>query len=93
MYCAGLRVDPRTVKDAFIERYSDAATALYPRLIDNPEYTSIISARHFDRIMDLAKEARMKGAKLSILDPAGELPAGQIGAANVRKIAPVILSG
>ena len=83
---------PRTVKDAFIERYRDAATALYPRLIDNPEYTSIISARHFDRIIDLAKEARMKGAKLSILDPAGELPAGQIGAANVRKIAPVILS-
>ena len=82
---------PHTMKDAFIERYREAATALYPRLIDNPEYTSIISARHFDRIMDLAEEARTEGAKLSILDPAGELPAGQIGAANVRKIAPVIL--
>jgi acyl-CoA reductase-like NAD-dependent aldehyde dehydrogenase len=79
--------------DAFVEAYRDAAARLYPRLVDNRDYTSIVNARHYDRLSALVADAREKGARIEAIDPAGELPAGEIGSSNTRKIAPVVLTG
>jgi acyl-CoA reductase-like NAD-dependent aldehyde dehydrogenase len=79
--------------DAFVRAYRDAAARLYPRLVDNRDYTSIVNARHYDRLCALAADAREKGARIEAIDPAGELPAGEIGSSNARKIAPLVLTG
>ena len=49
-----------------------AASAMYPRLLDNPDYTSIISDRHHQRLTEWVEDARAKGATVEIVNPAGE---------------------
>jgi len=74
----------------FVQLFQEAVARFYPRIIDNADYTSIVNQRHYDRLVDLAADARSKGARLVTVDPARELPAGEIGVRNVRKIAPVV---
>ncbi|QXI30769.1 coniferyl aldehyde dehydrogenase [Pseudomonas vanderleydeniana] len=59
----------------------------FPSLLRNPEYTSIISQRHFERLVDLLKDAEQKGATLISLAPGSELAFD----AQSRKIAPHLL--
>lgn len=56
----------------------------FPTLLRNPEYTSIISDRHFDRLVGLLADAEQKGATLINLAPGSE-PAFD---SKTRKIAP-----
>lgn len=56
----------------------------FPTLISNPEYTSIISERHFERLVCLLTDAEQKGATLINLAPGSE-PAFD---GKSRKIAP-----
>ena len=77
----------------FVRLFQEAAALFYPRLRDNPDYTSIVNQRHYDRLMRLAADARAKGARLITADPAHELPADEIGISDVRKIAPVVVTG
>ncbi len=37
---------------------------MYPKLADNPDYTSIVSTRHFERLQGLLRDAQAKGARL-----------------------------
>jgi acyl-CoA reductase-like NAD-dependent aldehyde dehydrogenase len=79
--------------DAFVRTYRDAAGRLYPRLIGNRDYTSIVDRRHYDRLSALVADARERGARIAMVDPAAELAAGEIGSPDTRKIAPVVLTG
>ncbi len=58
----------------------------YPTLADNPDYTAIVSDRHFARLLGVVDDARAKGATLVEIKPAGEelLP-------GHRKMAPTLL--
>jgi len=56
----------------------------FPTLISNPEYTSIISERHFTRLIGLLTDAEQKGATLINLAPGSEPAFDQA----TRKIAP-----
>lgn len=71
-----------------IEALQKAITAYYPRLADNPDYTSIVSAAHFERLHALLDDARRQGARVIEVNPAAEtfLP-GQ------RKMAPTLVAG
>jgi coniferyl-aldehyde dehydrogenase len=60
---------------------------MYPRLADNPQYTSIASDRQFARLVALLDDARERGARVVEINPAGE----DCGA--VRKIAPHLILG
>ena len=77
----------------FIDHYRAEAARLYPRLAANPDYTSIASLRHYTRLAELVVEARKSGAEITVIDPAGEFPKGEIGSADSRKMAPVVVSG
>ncbi len=55
---------PRGREQAFIERARARVAKLYPDLANNPDYTSIVSDRHFARLQRLADEARAGGAHL-----------------------------
>ena len=78
--------------DEFVQRFRETAAKFYPRLIDNRDYTSIINQRHYDRLANLAADARAKGARVTAVDPANELAPGEVGARNARKIAPVVVT-
>ncbi|PWR20975.1 coniferyl aldehyde dehydrogenase [Zavarzinia compransoris] len=49
-----------------------AVAAMFPTLKDNPDYTSIINQRHYDRLRAYLDDARAKGAAIVELNPAGE---------------------
>jgi len=75
---------PRGREDAFIARARQRFDALYPDFANNRDYTSIISARHYERLERLADEAQAAGAQLHALGPRD---------AATRRFAPVIVTG
>jgi acyl-CoA reductase-like NAD-dependent aldehyde dehydrogenase len=58
---------PRGKEQAFIERARARMSAMYPDFSRNRDYTSIISARHFERLQRLLDEAKASGAQLHAL--------------------------
>lgn len=59
-----------------------ATTAMYPSLLANPDYTSVVNDRHFQRLNDWLDDARAKGATVEAVNPAGE----NFSATNSRKM-------
>lgn len=52
---------------------ADAAIRkMYPTLKDNPDYSSVINQRHYDRLMGYVADAKAKGAEIIELNPAKE---------------------
>lgn len=70
------------------EALAQAMARLYPTLARNPDYTSIISARHWQRLQDLLEDARRQGATVRQVNPADEAFDPQ-----QRKMAPQLLTG
>lgn len=56
--------------EAFAEAVMDQATAMYPRIAGNPDYTSIVSDRHHQRLHTLLRDAEEGGARLLRLNDA-----------------------
>jgi signal transduction histidine kinase/ligand-binding sensor domain-containing protein len=50
--------------DAFVAAWDKAVAGLYPQGPASPDYTSIVSARHHDRLRGLLDDARAKGARI-----------------------------
>lgn len=65
-----------------------AVTAMYPRLLDNNEYTSVINDRHFQRLNGYLEEARERGIKVIPINPAEEDFSQQQG---THKIPPTLV--
>lgn len=63
---------PEEQQEAFVATVKEVVAALYPTLRDNQDYTSIVNARHFDRLHSCLDEARRAGIELIELNPAGE---------------------
>lgn len=63
---------PRAKVDAFVEATKAAAARFFPTLGDNPDYTSIVSDRHYARLKGLIRDALEKGAEIIEVNPAGE---------------------
>lgn len=59
-----------------------AASAMYPSLLANPDYTAIINDRHFERLTAAIDDARAKGAEVIAVNPADE----DFGTSNTRKL-------
>lgn len=73
---------PAACEADVIASLKNAATAMYPTLLANPDYTSIINDRHHQRLTDWIDDARAKGARVEVVNPAGE----DFGASNSRKM-------
>lgn len=77
---------PEGKTDAFVEAVRKAVASMYPKLEANPDYTSIINARHYERLNGYLKDAVEKGAQLVEINPAGErFPA------STHRIAPTLI--
>ena len=49
-----------------------AVSQMYPKLLDNPQYTSVINERHYQRLNAYLAEAESRGQKIIPINPAGE---------------------
>ncbi|MFC3395167.1 coniferyl aldehyde dehydrogenase [Brenneria rubrifaciens] len=78
---------PEQARDAFVAHARRFMARTFPTLQDNPDYTAIISERHFQRLQRLLEDARAKGATLVGLEPEGEANAERVA----RKLAPTLV--
>jgi coniferyl-aldehyde dehydrogenase len=49
-----------------------AVTQMFPTILDNPQYTSVINERHFQRLNGYLAEANERGQKIIPINPANE---------------------
>lgn len=78
---------PEAQRDTLVTGLKKAATAMFAKVRDNPDYTAIVSPRHFDRLKALVDDARAKGATVVEINPAGE----DFAAQNGRKVPPTLI--
>jgi len=72
---------------AFAQIATKVVARLFPSIVGNPDYTTIVNDNHFNRICGLIEDARTKGAQILALSPAGERSVD----AETRKIAPTLV--
>jgi coniferyl-aldehyde dehydrogenase len=77
---------PKGSADEFAEECKKAMAKLYPTLANNPDYTSIIHQKHYDRLRMHLSDAETKGAKVIDLNPNAE----ELDAAK-RKMSPCLV--
>ena len=61
-----------TEKDNFIEACKNQVNEFYSDLKYNPDYTSVINQKHYDRLNGLLSDAKDHGAELVEINPANE---------------------
>ena len=71
----------------FVAEAKVAVQGMFPTIKDNPDYTAIVSQRHYERITGYVEDARAKGAEIIELKPDGEDLAQQ----EHRRIAPTLI--
>ncbi|WP_454734613.1 coniferyl aldehyde dehydrogenase [Cupriavidus necator] len=75
---------PEDLRDSLVQAARQCVNRLYPDLARNPDYTSIISPRHFARLAGLVDEAAAQGATVVPLSDAQPN-------AQERRLPPVLL--
>ncbi|MAT92599.1 MAG: coniferyl aldehyde dehydrogenase [Halioglobus sp.] len=55
-----------------IEAAQAAVTQMFPKILDNPEYTSVINERHYMRLNGYLMEANERGQQVIPINPANE---------------------
>lgn len=63
---------PQDKAREFVHEAANAVSTMFPTLKDNPDYTSVINQRHYDRLQGYLDDARAKGAEIVELNPAKE---------------------
>ena len=63
---------PEGRKAEFVGAAEIAVKAMFPTMKDNPDYTSVINQRHYDRLTGYLNDAKAKGAELIEINPARE---------------------
>lgn len=63
---------PKERRGEFVGVADLAIKAMFPTLKDNPDYTSVINQRHYDRLTGYLEDAKAKGAEIIELNPARE---------------------
>jgi coniferyl-aldehyde dehydrogenase len=71
----------------FVTEAKASVARMFPTMKDNPDYTSVVAQRHYDRIMGYIEDARAKGAEIVEMKPDGENFTQQ----EHRKIPPTLI--
>jgi coniferyl-aldehyde dehydrogenase len=71
----------------FVAEARKAVREMYPTIRDNPDYTAIVSQRHYERLTGYVDEARASGAEIIELKPEGE----DLNQQEHRRIAPTLI--
>lgn len=62
----------REQEDEVIASVVKGVTAMYPTLLGNDDYTSVVNGRNFERLKGYLDDAKAKGAELIEVNPGGE---------------------
>jgi coniferyl-aldehyde dehydrogenase len=73
--------------DEFVSEATKSVKKMFPTLKDNPDYTSVINQRHFDRLNSYVDDAKAKGAKIVEINPANE----DFSQQQAHKMAPTLI--
>jgi len=63
---------PEELEDRAITAVANSVSAMYPTLLTNDDYTSVINRRHRDRLVGLVDDAVAKGAQAIEVNPGNE---------------------
>jgi coniferyl-aldehyde dehydrogenase len=63
---------PSDREDELIGEMTKAVSVMYPTLLTNDDYTSVVNARHRDRLRGYLDDARAKGGEVIEINPANE---------------------
>ncbi|MDG2276632.1 MAG: coniferyl aldehyde dehydrogenase [Pseudomonadales bacterium] len=63
---------PEESREEFVAAAQATIADMYPHIKDNPDYTSVVNRRHFDRLSDYVSDAEQKGAQVIKINPAAE---------------------
>ena len=80
-------IAPRDKVGAFVGEAQKAVQGMFPTIKDNPDYTAVITERHYERIRGYIDDARAKGAEVVEINPAGE----DFSQQEHRKIPPTLI--
>lgn len=75
--------------EAFVAQYAATVRRFYPQGPASPDYTSIVSDRHYDRLRRLVEDARRRGARVVEVGQMGEYPADVPG--RERTLVPTLV--
>ncbi|ALH95112.1 coniferyl aldehyde dehydrogenase [Acinetobacter equi] len=78
---------PKGKTQEFLEHFAYFVNEMYPHLLNNPDYTSIVNDKQYGRLQGYLDNARKNGAKIIEFNPLHE------DVALHRKIAPIVLTG
>src|SRR3546814_19179734 len=76
-------------EDAVIDSVARGAASLYPTLLANDDYTSVVNGRNYDRLQYYLADARDKGAEVIEVNPGNE----DFASANGHKMPRHIVRG
>ena len=80
---------PQERAGEIVEALTASVAKLYPAVLANDDYTSIVNDAHFERLRGLVADAVAKGASALQIDPAGE----DYATGNSRKLPLTVLTG
>ncbi|WP_404339823.1 coniferyl aldehyde dehydrogenase [Sphingomonas sp. MMS12-HWE2-04] len=80
---------PEEKEAAVLDGLVAAASRMYPSVLANPDYTSVINDRHHQRLAEWVDDASRKGAEVVVVNPANE----DFATSNSRKMPLHILRG
>ncbi len=63
---------PEEKKQAFVDKAVSFFSELFPTILNNDDYTSVVNARHHERIMSIIRDAQEKGATVQAINPSNE---------------------
>ncbi|MFC3712666.1 coniferyl aldehyde dehydrogenase [Sphingoaurantiacus capsulatus] len=63
---------PEEKEGEIVEGLKASAARLYPTLLANPDYTSVVNGRHRERLESYIADAREKGAEVIVVNPGNE---------------------
>jgi coniferyl-aldehyde dehydrogenase len=63
---------PKEKTGEFVAAATKSVSKMFPTLKNNPDYTSIVNQRHYDRLQGYIADAKAKGAEVVEINPAHE---------------------
>ena len=80
---------PREKEEELVQSFAKSVKDMYPSMLANDDYTSIVNARHRERLQSYLDDAAEKGAQVTEINPAGE----DFSSANVNKMPVYVVRG
>ncbi|HET8707197.1 MAG TPA: coniferyl aldehyde dehydrogenase [Pseudomonadales bacterium] len=63
---------PKGKVEEFVAEFTKIVGTLYPSMLNNPDYTSVVNAKQYTRLQGYLRDAREKGARIIEINPGNE---------------------